>query len=84
MEIKVLGPGCAKCNQTGYLGRTPIFELLKGTDDMKTLIQQRVSIGDLRRQAAERDGMTTLMQDGIRKVCLGLTDLKQIRRVCIK
>ncbi len=38
---------------------------------------------ELRAQAI-RDGMTTLMQDGIRKVCLGLTDLAQVRRVCIK
>jgi type II secretory ATPase GspE/PulE/Tfp pilus assembly ATPase PilB-like protein len=38
---------------------------------------------ELRTQAI-KDGMTTLMQDGIRKVCLGLTDLIQVRRVCIK
>ncbi len=76
--------GCSKCNQSGYLGRVPIFELLKGTDEMKSLIQLRASIGELRRQGAEKDGMTTLMQDGIRKVCLGITDLTQIRRVCIR
>jgi type II secretory ATPase GspE/PulE/Tfp pilus assembly ATPase PilB-like protein len=36
------------------------------------------------REQAVKDGMTTLMQDGIRKVLLGLTDLKQVRKVCIK
>jgi hypothetical protein len=38
---------------------------------------------ELRAQAI-KDRMTTLMQDGIRKVCLGLTDFKQVRKVCIK
>ena len=51
---------------------------------MKLLIQSRATIGELRKQATKFDGMTTLMQDGIRKICLGLTDLKQVRRVCIK
>jgi len=38
---------------------------------------------ELKAQAI-KDGMATLMQDGIRKVCLGYTDLMQVRRVCIK
>jgi len=48
------------------------------------LIQNRAKVNELRDQASKIDGMTTLMQDGIRKVCLGLTDIKQVRRVCIK
>jgi len=75
--------GCSKCGNTGYLGRIGIFELLLGTDDMKSLIQKRVTMEELKAQAI-KDGMTTLMQDGIRKVCLGYTDLMQVRRVCIK
>jgi type II secretory ATPase GspE/PulE/Tfp pilus assembly ATPase PilB-like protein len=50
---------------------------------MKTLIQSRAKMEDLRKQAI-KDGMTTLMQDGIRKVLLGETDLIQVRKVCIK
>ena len=50
---------------------------------MKTLIQTRAKMEDLRAQAV-KDGMTTLMQDGIRKVFLGITDLIQVRKVCIK
>jgi len=75
--------GCSKCGNTGYRGRTGIHELLEGTDEMKALIQGKTKMEELRAQAV-RDGMTTLMQDGIRKVCLGLTDLSQVRRVCIK
>jgi len=75
--------GCSKCSNTGYRGRTGIHELLEGTDPMKSLIQNKAMMKDLRTQAIQ-DGMCTLMQDGIRKVCLGLTDLSQVRRVCIK
>jgi type II secretory ATPase GspE/PulE/Tfp pilus assembly ATPase PilB-like protein len=75
--------GCEKCDQTGYKGRTGIMELLEGTDKMKNLIQTRAVMEAIREQAV-KDGMTTLMQDGIRKVTLGVTDLKQVRKVCIK
>ena len=43
----------------------------------------RILVEDLRAQAV-RDGMTTLMQDGIRKILLGFTDIQQVRKVCIK
>jgi len=75
--------GCSRCNNTGYRGRTGIHELLEGTDPMKSLIQTKAKMEDLRAQAV-KDGMTTLMQDGIRKIFLGLTDLAQVRKVCIK
>jgi len=75
--------GCDKCNNTGYKGRTGIIELLDGTDEMKSLIQGKAKMENLREQAV-KDGMTTLMQDGIRKVFLGQTDLQQVRKVCIK
>jgi type II secretory ATPase GspE/PulE/Tfp pilus assembly ATPase PilB-like protein len=50
---------------------------------MKSLIQSRAKMEELRKQAM-KDGMTTLMQDGIRKVLLGQTDMIQVRKVCIK
>jgi len=75
--------GCPKCGNTGYRGRVAIHELLVGTDEMKSLIQNRARMEELRRQAI-KDGMITLMQDGIRKVLLGYTDLIQVRKVCIK
>ncbi|MBW1997264.1 MAG: GspE/PulE family protein [Deltaproteobacteria bacterium] len=75
--------GCEKCGNTGYRGRTGLHELLVGTNEIKALIQNRARMEEIRQQAI-RDGMTTLMQDGIRKVLLGETDLLQVRKVCIK
>ena len=75
--------GCAKCGDSGYKGRLGIHELLKGTDEMKTLIKRKSEIEAIRRQAIN-DGMTTLKQDGILKCFQGLTDLKEVRKVCIK
>ena len=75
--------GCPKCANSGYRGRTGIHEILIGSDDMKTKIQTRTIMEQLREQAI-KDGMTTLMQDGIRKVLLGQTDIIQVRKVCIK
>jgi type II secretory ATPase GspE/PulE/Tfp pilus assembly ATPase PilB-like protein len=75
--------GCDKCNNTGYKGRTALVEILNGTDKMKSLIQGKAKMETLREQAT-KDGMATLMQDGIRKVFLGITDIQQVRRVCIK
>jgi type II secretory ATPase GspE/PulE/Tfp pilus assembly ATPase PilB-like protein len=83
-KLKLFKPeGCSKCGNTGYRGRTGLHEILAGTDDMKNMIQVRAKMEDLREQAI-KDGMTTLMQDGIRKVLLGQTDLIQVRKVCIK
>jgi type II secretory ATPase GspE/PulE/Tfp pilus assembly ATPase PilB-like protein len=75
--------GCDTCNNTGYRGRTNICELLDGTDAIRTLVQRKATMDKIRPQAAQ-DGMTTLMQDGIRKVFLGLTDLQEVRKVCIR
>src|SRR5687767_2274957 len=83
-EFKLYRPkGCPKCTNTGYKGRMGIHELLVATDEMKRRIQKRETIEELRKQAM-RDGMTTLLQDGIQKVVKGVTDFKQVRAVCIK
>lgn len=74
--------GCVKCGDTGYRGRVGLFELLLGTDEMKHLIQSKASTDELRAQARD-DGMNTLMQDGIRRVFEGVTDLQNVRKVCI-
>jgi type II secretory ATPase GspE/PulE/Tfp pilus assembly ATPase PilB-like protein len=83
-EFKLYRPkGCPKCGNSGYRGRMGIHELLLGTDEMKRLIQKRKPVEDMRKQAM-RDGMTTLLQDGIQKVIQGVADFKQVRAVCIK
>jgi len=75
--------GCTRCGNTGYRGRTGIHEILVGSDALKSLVQSRARMEEIRAQAV-KDGMTTLMQDGIRKIFLGVTDLIQVRKVCIK
>lgn len=75
--------GCSKCNNTGYKGRTGLHEILIGTPEMQNRIQVRARMEEIREQAI-KDGMTSLMQDGIRKVFLGQTDFMQVRKVCIK
>ncbi len=75
--------GCPKCGGTGYKGRMGIHELLVATDEIKRMVQKRKPVEDLRAEAI-REGMTTLLQDGIQKVLQGHTDFKQVRAVCIK
>ena len=53
-----------------------------GTKDIKKMIKTEAPTDELFKQAAE-DGMTTLIQDGIQKIFKGLTDLDEIRRVCV-
>jgi len=83
-ELQLYKPeGCELCSSTGYRGRMGIHELLMGTDEMKKLIQTKAEMGKIREQAIG-DGMTTLKQDGIGKVCGGMVDLINVRKVCIK
>jgi type II secretory ATPase GspE/PulE/Tfp pilus assembly ATPase PilB-like protein len=75
--------GCEKCNKTGYKGRLGLHELLVADDHLKRLIQERARVSELFAAAVET-GMRTLKMDGMEKIMLGLTDLKQVRSVCIK
>lgn len=75
--------GCEQCSDTGYRGRLGIHELMKGTKEIKNLIKKQAETEVLFKQAIQ-DGMTTLKQDGIMKVFQGLTDISEIRRVCIE
>lgn len=75
--------GCPRCENSGYKGRLALHELLVGTDPIKKLIQRRAPVDEIREQAIA-DGMTTLLQDGIWKIFEGITDLKQVRSVCIR
>jgi type II secretory ATPase GspE/PulE/Tfp pilus assembly ATPase PilB-like protein len=75
--------GCDKCNKSGYKGRVGLHELLIGDDDAKKLIQERARVSELF-VAAVANGMRTLKMDGMEKIMMGLTDLKQVRSVCIK
>ncbi len=70
--------GCDTCQGTGYKGRLGLHELLLADDSVKRLIQERARVADLR-AACLAEGMHTLKMDGIQKVLMGLTDIKQVR-----
>jgi len=75
--------GCEKCSGSGYKGRMGIHELIEGTREIKTLIKKQATSEDLFHEAIKQ-GMTTLKQDGIHKVLEGLTDIREVRRVCVE
>jgi type II secretory ATPase GspE/PulE/Tfp pilus assembly ATPase PilB-like protein len=82
--IKLYKPvGCDKCNKTGYKGRVGLHELLIADDAVKKLIQERARVAEIFAQSVS-SGMRTLKMDGMEKVLMGQTDLKQVRMVCIK
>jgi type II secretory ATPase GspE/PulE/Tfp pilus assembly ATPase PilB-like protein len=74
--------GCEACSKTGYRGRMGIHELMEGTPRIKLMIKKQANTEMLFAQAM-KEGMETLRQDGIQKVFKGLTDLAEVRRVCI-
>ncbi len=70
--------GCEHCNQTGYLGRAGIHELMSISRELRRLIQTGARSEELQRQAM-LEGMRTLRQDGIEKVLAGITGLDEVR-----
>jgi type II secretory ATPase GspE/PulE/Tfp pilus assembly ATPase PilB-like protein len=74
--------GCEVCSNTGYRGRMGIHELMEGTPEIKLMIKKQANTEDILK-AALQQGMMTLKQDGILKVMQGITDISEVRRVCI-
>lgn len=74
--------GCEECSNVGYKGRLGVHELMEGTPDVKRLIKKAEETELIFKQAIE-DGMNTLKQDGLVKVFQGISDVKEIRRICI-
>lgn len=74
------GKGCAKCNQTGYRGRTTITELLIPNERIKELIVEKAATSVIKNEAMKQ-GMRTLRQDGLAKVLRGITTLSEVIRV---
>jgi type II secretion system protein E len=77
-EVQVMTPvGCEQCRDTGYRGRTGIFEIFTIDDNVRHMINNRCSTLLLRQRAREL-GMRTLREDGVRKVLAGLTSAKEV------
>jgi general secretion pathway protein E len=74
------GTGCEDCANTGYRGRSGIFELLQVSDMIRPLILKRSS-ADVIRDAAVQQGMRTLREDGWRTVRTGVTTVAEVVRV---
>jgi len=73
------GKGCDACNNTGYKGRKGIYELLKITDPVRELINERAPTVTLKQKAIEL-GMVTLRQDGLRSIFAGDTTIEEVLR----
>jgi type II secretory ATPase GspE/PulE/Tfp pilus assembly ATPase PilB-like protein len=75
--------GCDSCAGTGFSGRVGLHELMRASDALKKNIQEHARVAEML-VTALGDGMRTLKQDGIEKVLQGITDIHQVRVVCIK
>lgn len=73
------GRGCPLCQETGYLGRTGIFEVLEMRDFVKKLIMAKASAGQIQ-SAAEKEGFSPILEDGLEKVENGVTTLDEVLR----
>lgn len=72
--------GCVKCSHTGYFGRSGIFEFLKVTDEIQRLILEKKD-SNIIKEAARKNGMRTLREDGWLKVRKGITTIPEVLRV---
>ncbi len=74
------GTGCARCNGTGYQGRIGVREVLAINEGIRELIMSRATATQIK-EAAIKDGMTTMIRDGLEKAMNGLTTLAEVLRI---
>jgi type IV pilus assembly protein PilB len=73
------GRGCSLCQNTGYLGRTGIFEILEIKESIKELIMRKVNADQIKAEA-KKLGIKTMIEDGLRKMEKGITTLEEVLR----
>jgi type IV pilus assembly protein PilB len=73
------GKGCQVCNGTGYQSRVGIFEVLVISEAIRDLIMQRTNADEIKQKAIE-EGMSTMIEDGIKKVLAGVTTIEEVLR----
>jgi type IV pilus assembly protein PilB len=79
--IEIAKPGqCAKCAESGYHGRIGIYEIMENSPTIQQMIVSRASSEEIQKQAI-KEGMTTVMQDGARKVLAKMTTIEELIRV---
>ena len=74
------GEGCDECFQSGYAGRTAIYEFMPIDETLRTLVMENATATELKRSAVKR-GLVTLREDGRDKVRNGLTTIEEVLRV---
>ncbi len=74
------GKGCNLCHKSGYVGRIGIFEVMKMTPKLRELVMARANAGEIQ-AAAQVEGMTTMIEDGVRKIIEGVTTVDEVLRV---
>jgi general secretion pathway protein E len=75
-----VGKGCDKCFQTGYRGRTGVYEMMLINEEIQDMIYKRETAGAIKK-AAINAGLQTLRMDGARKVLAGITTIAEVLRV---
>lgn len=80
-EIRLFyGEGCPHCKQTGYKGRTAVFELMVINEPIRELIYGHASLSEIRDAAIKKNGMVTLKEDGLLKIGAGITTMEEVVR----
>jgi general secretion pathway protein E len=72
--------GCAQCSNTGYMGRFCILEMLPMSDPLRSLVMKHANSNELK-AAAQREGMVSMYEDGMRKALAGQTTFEEVLRV---
>lgn len=79
-EIRIFhGKGCPVCNNSGYNGRVGIFEVLSMSEKIEGLLTSKADASQITKAAIE-EGMTTMVEDGLKKVQQGITTFEEIMR----
>jgi general secretion pathway protein E len=78
--VKLFKPGTSVANPTGYYGRTTIMEFMVMTDNLRRMIMQHAGMGELE-EAARKEGMRTMYEDGLVKALQGQTTIEEVLRV---
>ena len=74
------GSGCPVCHSTGFIGRLGVFEVIEVTKEIRSLILKKAD-SDVIIEQAEKDGMSTMLDDGLDKVAQGITTIEEVLRV---
>ncbi len=78
------GKGCATCKGTGYYGRTAICEMLEMRPPIRNLVLNGGDSDTIKQRAIEQAGLTTLRQNGIKKVVEGITTIEEVMRATME